>query len=124
MITSVYDYSQGVLRTTFDSQLQVRDMFSYFKEVERNTTYPRKLKVFLDASTVLFDWSFDELELISNAHKDLLGTYDCIWVAFIVTSPNETAISFLYKQFSELNNLRFSIFSTNETAAEWLEHVF
>lgn len=124
MITSSYDYSLGVLNTTFDSQVKVSDMLTYFTEVKRETEYPRKLKVLINANTAQIEFTLQELKQVSQANIELLGVYECIWIAFIVNSPTETAISFLYKELSELNNLRFSIFSTNEIATEWLNRGF
>lgn len=124
MITSSYDYSLGALQTIFANKIDKEELVSYIKGVKQNKEYPRQIKILIDANTVLFDFSVEELQSIAAVHKELMDDYERIWIAFVVNSPNETALSFLYKQFAELDYLRFTILSTKENAIGWLEQVF
>jgi len=88
-----------------------------------NTTYPRSLKMLIDATNANFTFSVDDLTIIANENFKSLEKYDYIFDAIILDNPKNTALSILYKQLVNAINYEFVYFSTKKCAIKWLNAV-
>jgi len=120
MIETNFNLTTGILETSFEQNVELKEITNYIQSTKLNKSYPRVLKIMTDARDANFSISIDDLEIIMEENKKSLEQYDKIIDAIIVNTPEITAISMLYKEFEDNEKYFFNIFSTKEAAHIWL----
>ena len=122
MVTAEFDTDTGILNARFKDMVTLSDILDYIDSTRLNRSYPRKLKIITDAKGADYNFAPDDLHKIVEANNRSMEQYDYIIDAIITDDSKTTAISMLYQEFSRVANYRFKVFSTKETAINWLIH--
>ena len=122
MITYKFNKEKDIIETLIKGDTSIKDLTEYILKLSEDEHLPKKLKILSDARNGNFtsDTETDDLEKIVEANYRSLAVRDVIYDAFVLSSPVETAMGQLYKEFSKADNYFFNIFSTKEAAEEWL----
>ena len=104
----------------FEGDVFLKEIIDYINTTKSNKEYPRELRIITDSrkSTMLI--MPDDLQQIVTANIESLQEYTYIIDAIVLDNPNDTALSYLYKEISKSKNYFFKLFSTNKAAIEWL----
>jgi hypothetical protein len=122
MVTSKFNHQTGILETTFAGEVSLKEIVDYIVATKENTSYPGKLKIITDASKAKFIFQASDLKTIVEENNKSLKKYDVIIDAIIVTVPQTTALSVLYRELAKNKKYKFNVFSTKEAAIRWLEN--
>ena len=122
MITYKFNKEKDIVETLIKGETSIKDLTEYILTLSKDEHLPKKLKILSDARNGNFtsDTETDDLEKIVEANYRSLAVRDAVYDAFVLSSPVETAMGQLYKEFSKADNYFFNIFSTKEAAEEWL----
>lgn len=121
MITSTFNKQTNILESEFIGDTTLNDILNYIIAIENNKTYPRLLKIKINAAQVNFTFSIKDLEKIAIERNKLAEKYDFIIASIIVANPKATVISMLYKELDIAEKYKFNLFSTDEGAIKWLK---
>ncbi len=121
MVTASFDYEKGILKSTFEGVVSLKEIIDYINATKDNTTYPRVLKILTDATKAEMNFNPEDLPLIVEANYKSIEKYDYIIDAIVLDAPKETALSLLYQKLAETKKYKFQIFSTQNAALNWLE---
>lgn len=122
MITSIFNKQSDILESEFIGDATLDDILNYIITIENNKTYPRLLKIKINAAQVNFTFSINDLEKIAIERNKLAEKYDFIIASIIVANPKSTVISMLYQQLDIAEKYKFNIFSTEKGAMKWLKN--
>lgn len=122
MITSTFNKQSDILESEFIGDATLDDILNYIITIENNKTYPRLLKIKINAAQVNFTFSINDLEKIAIERNKLAEKYDFIIASIIVANPKSTVISMLYQQLDIAEKYKFNIFSTEKGAMKWLKN--
>lgn len=124
MIKYKFNTENKILETKVTGEVSPNDFSEYIISLSKDKTLPKVLKIFTDASERRFPKNVKPEDLLKIAEANLksLAVRDMICDAFVLSSSFETALGFLYKDFSEAENYFFNIFSTKEAAFDWLNN--
>ncbi len=122
MITSEFNHKTEVLETTIVGETALNELTEYILTLSRDKSLPKHLKIFTDASKAWLEENIapEDMMKLVEANIISLSKRDYIFDAFVLSSAMETAMGQLYKEFSLAENYEFHIFSTKESAVEWL----
>lgn len=122
MITYVFNKELGILETTFEKEVSIKDITEYIIMLSEDMSLPKELKILTNATKGKFSIGVNPKDLIklSDANKKSLAKREYIYDAFILTGSFEIALGMLYKTLSKTKKYRFNVFSTQKAALEWL----
>ncbi|MBC8375050.1 MAG: hypothetical protein H8E26_03325 [FCB group bacterium] len=120
MVKTSFDQHTGILHSTFDGNVTIVEIVDYIRATKNNSEYPRKLKILTDSEHAEMNFSPTDLNLIVEENYKSLERYTFIHDAIVVESPRVTAITMLYQELAKTNKYRFEVFSSRETALQWL----
>ena len=123
MIKYEFNKLTGIVETTFEEEVSIKDVIEYILSLREDKTLPKKLKIFTDASKGKFteDVTPKDLEKLIEENAISLSQRDFIYDAFVVSSSFEMALSMLYQELIEIQNYKVGVFSTKEAALNWLK---
>ncbi|MDA3928809.1 MAG: hypothetical protein PF541_07595 [Prolixibacteraceae bacterium] len=120
MIDVIYSVGTKILNVVYTGEVKLEDVIDYIEATEKNAIYPRVLKILSVATNAFFVFEPEDLQAIVDANNKSLKNYNQIIDAIVIASPNETALSILYKELALNPNYKFKIFSSRDSARYWL----
>ena len=121
MVFIEFDNKKGILNSVFEGDLALNDIVDYIREIKENTSYPRTLRILIDAREATANLTFEELSIVVEENKKSIENYQYSIEAVVITKPKETALLMLYKELAKNKKMKFQIFYTKEAAIDWLE---
>jgi hypothetical protein len=122
MITHSYNYEGRYIEVRWSGTVDLDDIIRYFEEI-RDADYPDKHVRLIDARNVKLYIDPKELHKIDVARKLILDDSGSFKTAIITNTLIETALSYLYADYSNNADYNFSIFSTKRLAKNWITNL-
>ena len=122
MISVHFNQERGILESVWSGDVDLKQILNYIDATRLNKDYPRRLKILtitLEASFLILP---EDLPKIVEANLKSLEQYDIIIDGIVLENPHDTALSFLYQKLSATHKYIFKVFSTSESALNWLEN--
>jgi len=123
MVDIKFNQQVGIFEFRLVGNISLNELLECINFRNENTTYPRSLKMMIDATNANFTFEIDDLDIIAFENLKSLEKYDYIFDAIILDTPKNTALSILYKQLAKVINYEFVYFSTKKCAIKWLNAV-
>jgi len=115
-----FDNDLGILIVEPEDQLSPQFIIDYYRNLEKNDTYPENLKALCITKASGYPQMTRDVEEIVDALKDACKKYETLKEAFLVEDPFMTVITTLFSEKADIPNYRSRIFSTEEAAIKWL----
>lgn len=99
------------------------DLDSYIDFVKKTTLDPlfsKNMNYFIDLSDVVITASIDDIKIYNNFTEDHFQSDRKRRVALLTSSPNQMVFATLFKESNKQKLKEIEIFSTQESALEWL----
>ncbi len=122
MVSAKFNRQIDILEFRLVGNINLIEMLECINFRNENTTYPRSLKMLIDATNANFTFSVDDLTIIASENINAVGKYTYVFDAIILNNPKNTAFSMLFKEFSKTNNYKFSFFASKGAALKWLDN--
>jgi len=120
MVITKFDSKTGILYSNFQDKVSLKDIVDYIRKTKENISYPRKLKILTDATDATMNFGPADLMKIVFENEQSLKNYEAITDAIVVDTPKVAALSVLYGDFAKNEKYNFKVFSTKESARNWL----
>ena len=121
MITSHRNKDTGIIETTYEGHVTVRDLIGYVSELKNRDKYPGRLLILTDAMNSRLEFGPDEDKVLAGMVQQYAPMYEIIKDAIIIDDPRSTAYSLLFRRAAAaIPNYEIGIFSTREAAIKWL----
>ena len=121
MITKQFNHISNILEVTYSGEIDIKQILDYQNEIFLDTSFPRKLMIFTNASNSKIVLSTKEVDEVALAIEDLMSKYTLIKNAFLTDSPLPTALSTLYKlSVASFPTYQFDVFSSKKAAQKFL----
>lgn len=121
MISTQFNDKRGILETEWTGDVDLKQILDYIDATRFNKDYPRRLKILTFTIEACFKLSPEDLPKIVEANFKSLEKYEMIIDGIVLENPLSTALSYLYQKLSTTNKYTFEVFSTSESALNWLE---
>ena len=122
MISTHFNGKKGILETEWTGDVDLKQILDYINATQLNKDYPRRLKILTLALKANFKLSPEDLPKIVEANLKSIGQYEMVNDGIVLENPLDTALSYLYQKLSATNKYTFKVFSTSESAFNWLEN--
>ncbi len=124
MINCNFDSNEGILIVEFIGEITVEELNNYIISVRENKELPQTLKILSDASKGKFAKRVGRKELLSFLEENRITSKqkETMYDAFVLSRALEMALGMLYRDFNQIENYRFNVFSTKEAALKWLKN--
>jgi len=120
MIKVEFDKENNFLKADYLGDIFLNDIVEYISATKNNTSYPRTLKIFSDATKANMLLNAIDLPTLVKENNQSLKKYDYIIDAILVDKPNEAVYTTLYEQLSTTKKYKFKVFTSYEKAFQWL----
>jgi hypothetical protein len=116
-----YNKELDILVLRVSEVIPINEIIDHYLELSKDVALPRKLRVLIDCRGTRLNVDTDEIDLTHDAVKEASNKYEYIKEAILIDKPFETVIANLFQHYNEdIENYKFSIFSTEEVALRWL----
>jgi len=122
MIITNYNQEEGILETIFEGEITVKDILDYIAISDFDKENPGVLKILSDGRNAHFNVSPAELNKIVEAAGKITSFHLYILDAMVVENPLDTAMTMLYENISPVTKYKVKVFSTIQSAREWLKN--
>jgi len=97
MITYKFNDKTGYIETKITGEISVNQLIEYIISLSKDTTLPKVLKNFTDATDARFSSNVtpDDLHRIVEANKKSIAARNIIYDAFVVSGSFETALCYI-----------------------------
>ncbi len=119
-ILTTFDSSLGILVFTVENELTSGAVIKYYKNLEKNSDYPRDLKVICFVTATSYPVKPEEVDEMVSALEKCCNNYSMLTEAFVAEDPYSTVITTLFSEKARISNYRSMVFSTKEAALNWL----
>ncbi len=123
MINVNFNEEKGILFAKYEGEITLYDIIAYINFTKLNREFPRDLKILSDARNAIFKIKPDDLDIVINENNKSLNKYNYIFDAILLDSPNETALSILYKRLAKNDKYKFEVFVSEANAISWLSRI-
>jgi hypothetical protein len=121
MIEYKYNNETGIVETSFNGTLEIKDIVEYINKLGKDTSLPANLRIFTDARKTIVNFNLKSLGLILEAINCSEIKHESIREAIIHDDPDVSAYSFIYQKMLACHkNHIFRIFCTEDAALKWL----
>lgn len=120
MITSTFNSELNILETEFKGVLTNKDIIDYLSSFNEKNSYPKTLKIIVDATEASAKFSFSEINNFNNEKNKFMENYDNVVCATIINNPSTAAIASLYSTIANSKNYKFNVFSSHKAALIWI----
>lgn len=110
----------GVFWINFKGKISLDAILIFLKNVIDKGNLPLDLKALYDFSETEFMMPPEEINNLAKKVNELTTHFNSIRTALVVNDPNITAYTVLFKQANANKNTIREIFSTTESAIDWL----
>jgi len=95
-------------------------MLNGLEYLQKDTTLPRDLRIFEDATNVEVTFDISVVDLLQEKMQEIAQKYNSIRHAVIHNSPKNTAFAMLIGQNKIVDKYQVEIFYTEQAAYKWL----
>lgn len=120
MISMSFNEELEILEVVYQGDITLDDILEYGKKYRDMKYLPRKLNMITDATEANYLFGVSEIPILAKALRDNTKYFESIKSAMIQTRPIETAKSVVMNQENISPNYRHKVFSTRDSAIEWL----
>ena len=121
MIEIKYYPDENLIHVKRSGEVFARDLLGYMQQVDRDFAGHKTLFVLDDVRRSTSRFSAKDYGKLIEALEKLLPGYTRVYMALVVDTPEETALSDIYASMTQnMENYFFRIFSTEEAASHWL----
>ncbi len=121
MIYYNFNQQQKILFLDYQGIITTIDIAYNFEKILSDTNLPRILHIIQNEVNAEFIGTNMNINKALYYNEKLMQKFDLIKVAIIQIEPVSTAYSMLFKDLSQKQNYFIEIFSTQQTAIEWLK---
>ncbi len=120
MITFQLNNDLNILEVTYSGKIEFTDLVEFGNKMYSDNTLPRILKILTDVTKAEYVLKHSEFKDLISALQKHVSTYNSVHAAFIQNKPKETAYSMILELEAKIPNYHHAVFSTRESAINWL----
>lgn len=120
MISKRYNPHKEILEVVYSGEIYFDQIKAYIHQLEYEFSDAGRLRIFTDATAAEYKLKIDEVNKLLVILEGIMQDIGEVKIAFLHTSPKETAFSILLENTSGLSNYHHKVFSTREQAIRWL----
>jgi hypothetical protein len=120
MIEKKFDDKGFYLFIKSNPIVTLENMLNGLEYLQKDTTLPRDLRIFEDATNVEVTFDISVVDLLQEKMQEISQKYNSIRHAVIHNSPKNTAFAMLIGQNKIVDKYQVEIFYTEQAAYKWL----
>jgi hypothetical protein len=120
MIEKKFDDKGFYLFIKSNPIVTLENMLNGLEYLQKDTTLPRDLRIFEDATNVEVTFDISVVDLLQEKMQEIAQKYNSIRHAVIHNSPKNTAFAMLIGQNKIVDKYQVEIFYTEQAAYKWL----
>jgi hypothetical protein len=120
MIKKKFDDKGFYLFIKSNPIVTLENMLNGLEYLQKDTTLPRDLRIFEDATNVEVTFDISVVDLLQEKMQEISQKYNSIRHAVIHNSPKNTAFAMLIGQNKIVDKYQVEIFYTEQAAYKWL----
>jgi len=120
MIKKKFDDKGFYLFIKSNPIVTLENMLNGLEYLQKDTTLPRDLRIFEDATNVEVTFDISVVDLLQEKMQEIAQKYNSIRHAVIHNSPKNTAFAMLIGQNKIVDKYQVEIFYTEQAAYKWL----
>jgi hypothetical protein len=121
MISTYLEAKTGIVVTTLEGDLSEKEIMEWIRSVSPEKLSVTTLKMLINASDAQFLFKPDILEELDHAIRTQSVLFKKVFVAVVLNTPYETAISTIVENKTVVDNYTHKSFALKENALYWLE---
>jgi hypothetical protein len=113
----------GILKITAEGTVGLKDIADFLRTFENIGDLPDDVKLLYDMQRADLKIEIQDLKEIAALADQVTEKYKTVRTAFVVDEPLVTAYSYLFSSMDDKPNRQRRIFSTIESAEQWLTEI-